>query len=103
MRWAGKVGFSKLTEISPGVWDDVITERDYMGTVVQESERLVQGDTVLPTYRVSTSISILLDGPLRENHSDIRYVTFNGYEMTVSSVTIVPPRVILYMGEKYNG
>lgn len=103
MRWAGKVGFSEPREIRPGVWDDVITERDYMGTVVQESEVLQQGSTVLPTYRVNTSISILLDGPLRENHRDIRYVTFNGYEMTVTSVTIAIPRAILYIGEKYNG
>lgn len=103
MRYSGKIGYSVPTETAPGVFEDVITEREYIGDVVQRTETLAQESSILPQYRTSTSISVLSDGIPKENYSDIRYVTYAGVYWTVSSTVVQWPRLVLYIGEEYHG
>ena len=103
MRYSGKIGIAVQTETAPGVWEDVITERDYLGNVENRTEVLELGDSVLPEYRTTTSISVLSDGVLKENYSDIRYVTNGGVKWTIASAVLQWPRLVLYIGEVYNG
>lgn len=102
MRYSGKFGYAVPTETAPGVWEDVITERDYIGDVVQRTE-VLEGDSVLPSYRTTTSISVLSDGVLKQNYADLRYVTYAGERWTVASAVLQPPRIVVYIGEVYNG
>lgn len=102
MRWAGKVGYSVLTEVKPGIWEDVITEVDAFGEMTESNEALDSGDTVLPQYRVTTSISIITDGQ-RVPLAGIRYVTKYGQRWQISTMVRQPPRIVLYPGEEYNG
>ena len=103
MRWAGKIGYSVQSEVAPGVWDDVITELDRVGDVVQTTEAFYQGESVLPQKRITTSISVVCDGVLKENYEDIRYLTYAGHRWAPSSVVLQWPRIVIYMGERYNG
>lgn len=103
MRYSGKIGFTAQVEKAPGVWDDQITEVDYVGDVQQRTETFSQGDNVLPRYSATTSVSVLSDGVPKENYSDIAYVTYAGVRWTVSSVVVQWPRLVLYIGEEYNG
>lgn len=103
MRYSGKFGLAVPTEIAPGVWDDVITERDYIGDVVQSTEAFSLEGSVLPQYRTTTSVSVLSDGVLKENYTDLRYVTHAGQRWTIASIAVQPPRLVIYIGEVYNG
>jgi hypothetical protein len=102
MRWAGRVGYSALTEVKPGIWEDVITEVDAFGELTQKNEALDSGDAVLPQYRVTTSVSIITDGK-RVPLAGIRYFTMEGKRWQLSTMVRQPPRIVLYPGEEYNG
>jgi hypothetical protein len=103
MRYSGKIGFATKAQTSPGVWEDVITERDYIGDLIQRTERLDQGDSIIPSYRTTTSVSVLSDGVLKERYSDVRYVTVRGVKWTVQSIIHKFPRIEMYLTEGYNG
>jgi hypothetical protein len=103
MRYSGKIGFATKAQTSPGVWEDVITERDYIGDLIQRTERLDQGDSIIPSYRTTTSVSVLSDGVLKERYSDVRYVTVHGVKWTVQSIIHKFPRIEMYLTEGYNG
>ncbi|RTL03877.1 hypothetical protein EKK58_11940 [Candidatus Dependentiae bacterium] len=103
MRYSGQIGYSVLTEVSPGVWDDIIEERDYIGDLVQRTERLSTDNTVNPEYQTTTSISVISDGVDKPEYFDIRYITFNGTRWAVTSVQLQPPRLVMFVGGVYNG
>lgn len=103
MRYSGKFGFAVPTETVPGVWKDVVTERDYIGDVVQRTETFSVADSVIPQYRTTTSISVLCDGVLKESYKGLRYVEYMGENWVAASVVMQWPRIIVYIGEVYNG
>lgn len=103
MRYSGTFGFSESTETAPGVMEDVITQRDYLGDVVQRTEVFSTAESVLPQYRTTTSISVLSDGVLAENYRNIRYVSYMGRNWAVSSAVMQFPRLVIYISEVYNG
>lgn len=102
MRWAGKIGFTDQTEKAPGIWEDVITEINALGELKQRTEALDSGDSVLPQYRTTTSVSVLSDGSRVPFNSEA-YLTLRGTRFAISSVVHEWPRIIYYVGEVYNG
>lgn len=103
MRYSGYLGLSQETETSPGIWEDVVTERPIRGTVEQRTEVLDSASSVLPKYRTNTSISVLSRGLLHPENSDLRYVTYLGKKWSISSVNYDFPKVTLFLGEEYRG
>ena len=103
MRYSGKIGYAESVETAPGVWEDVITERDYIGDVIQSTETLTTASSILPEYRTTTSVSVLSDGVLKQNYSDVRYLSYLGELWTVTSAINKWPRIEFYIGEVYNG
>lgn len=100
MRYSGALGVSEQAEVSPGVWEEVITEVPVLGRVEQRTEVLDGGDTILPKYRTTTSISVL---SRVMNHSEIRYVTFMGQRWVIASMVTNFPEITVYIGEEYHG
>lgn len=103
MRFAGKIGFGTSVEVSPGVWDDDIIERDYLGDVLQSTERLESGNSINPKFHTTTSVSVLSDGVLKERYSDVRYIIYLGVRWKVSSIIHKWPRIEMFIGEEYHG
>lgn len=103
MRYSGKFGYGQSEEVRPGIWEDVITERDHIGDVVQTTEAFDVSGSVLPQYRTTTSVSVLSDGVLAESYKSLRYVTHAGERWSVASAVLQPPRLVVYIGEVYNG
>lgn len=101
-KFYGIIGFGTSVEIRPGVYEDEIVERSYYGDVLQALRRHQQ-DQVLPNLKVSNQISILADAFLNHHFFDIRYIYWSGQRWTVSSVDVKRPRLILSLGEVYNG
>ena len=102
-RFAGKVGYGESIETAPGVWTEQIVERSYFGDVIRNTRRLSEGENVNPDLSVGNSISIVADAYANDHFFAIRYVEWAGSLWTVSEVTVERPRLILRLGEVYNG
>lgn len=102
-KFHGKVGYAESTETSPGVWEDVITERSYYGDVLRNSRTLVDGEKLNPDISVGNSISIVGDSYAYGYFFAIRYVEWAGVLFTVTTVEVQRPRLLLSLGEVYNG
>lgn len=102
MRWAGLIGYVRQKEISPGVWDDDITEVPSYGDLNQITETLRLADGVHATHGVTTSVSVISDGR-RVPFKGMTYITYGGVRYTIASVVVEPPRLVIYLGEEYHG
>lgn len=102
-KWYGIVGYAQTVETAPDVWEEQMTERPYFGDVIKNTRRLQSGDRLNDSVVVSNEISILSDPFANENFHSIRYVTFMGAKWKVSNVEVQYPRLILSVGEVYNG
>jgi len=102
-KFYGKVGYGISTETSKGVWEDVITDKNYSGDIVKNSQRLVSSGTLNDNVTISNDISIIADLFASENFYCIRYVEYLGVKWKVTNVEVQYPRLILSMGGVYNG
>lgn len=102
-RFYGRVGYGESVEQAPGIWADVIVEHSYFGDVVRNSRNLHEGENLNPDLSVQNSISIVADAYANEHFFQIRYVEWAGVLWTVSNVQVQSPRLILQLGEVYNG
>lgn len=102
-KFHGKVGYAILTETSPGVWEEVITEREYFGDLVKNTRGLQSANQVNDNVTISNEISIVADPFANENFHAIRYVEFMGSKWKVSNVTVSYPRLVMAVGGLYNG
>lgn len=102
-RFCDAVGFATSTESAPGVWEDVISEKVYRGNVVRNTRRLQEGVGVNDDITVSNSISIVADPYASKHIFAMRYVKWAGTLWTVTDVEVQSPRLILRLGEVYNG
>lgn len=103
MRFHGKVGYGETVETSPGVHQDVITERESFGDVVRNTRKLTEGEGVNQDLSVGNSISIVGDAYAVMHIFAMRYVEWLGERWTITDVEVERPRLILRLGEVYNG
>lgn len=102
-RFYGKVGYVTQEEISPGIWDDVTVEKNYKGDILQNTRRWDATEEKNDNLIISNQISIIADPFSYENFSTIKYVYLSGVRWKVNSIEIQRPRLILSLGEVYNG
>lgn len=103
MKFSGEIGFGGSVESAPGVWADVITEREYFGDVVRNTRKLQEGQKVNDDISVQNSISIVDDGYAGEHIFAIRYIRWMGALWKVTDVEVQRPRLLLRLGSVYNG
>lgn len=103
MRYSGKLGLVEQQEVRPGIWEEVVTEVPVLGTVRQRTEVLNGEGNVLPEYATTTSISVPARGVGPQDNSNIRYITYKGTRWQIRSIVDEPPRIVIYIGEVYNG
>lgn len=102
-KFHGEIGYGTSVETSPGVWEDVITERKYYGDVVKTSRKLLEGEKLNYDLTVGNSISIVADAYANEHFFAIRYIKWAGTFWTVSDVEVERPRLLMRLGGVYNG
>jgi len=107
MRFYGAVGYADSVQTTPGVWTDVITEIMYYGDVIRASRRLEAPSQVPPTLNANltleNSFSIMADAEAYENFMKMRYVCWQGVNWTITNVSVERPRLILTIGEQWDG
>ena len=105
MRFSGPVGYGESAETpsGSGIWVNSIAERSYRGDVVRNIMRNESAPQVNDNIQVNNSISIVADDHAYNHFMDIKYVLWQGVYWTISSVEVKRPRLILNLGEVYNG
>jgi hypothetical protein len=102
-RFFGRIGYGETLENAPGVFVDNIIEYSYYGDVIRNARNLQAGENLNPDLSVQNSISVVADAYANEHFFAIRYVEWAGVLWTVSSVEVQSPRLLLRLGEVYNG
>lgn len=104
-RFYGRVGYGESveSETGSGIFADVITERSYYGDVIRNMRNLSAGEELTPDLSVSNIISIVADAYANDHFFAIRYVEWSGVLWTVTNVEVQSPRLLLTLGEVYNG
>lgn len=105
MRFAGEVGYRHTAETAVDVHEEVIIEKRYFGDVVRATrQQRENSEKLLSDNSLSNSISIVADAFASEHFMDIIYVRWAGRRWTVSETDVsTPPRLVLRLGEVYNG
>lgn len=103
MKFSGNVGFVKTVESAPSVWTSVDTPRHYYGDVVKNRVKIESRKEIISGITLSNNISIVADKYMKENLGYIKYVELNGIKWSVSDIEMAYPRIILSIGEVYNG
>ena len=101
-KWFGKIGFAETKETKPGVWEEIITVREYYGDVTRNTRRFQSSENLNDNIAVSNDISIVADPYAIQNFHSIRYIEFMGTKWKIDNVEVSYPRLILTLGEIYN-
>jgi hypothetical protein len=104
-RYCGEIGYGQSIENPPGsgVYVDLIVEASYFGDVIRNTRNLVPGESLHPDISTGNSISIVADDYAVENFFNIRYIRWAGTLWTITNVEVKRPRLILALGQVYNG
>lgn len=101
-RFYGALGFVRSEEVTPGVWNDIVTKKYYDGTVIQDTRRWNETEGLNSDLVIDNSISVVADPYAYQNLFAIRFVEWLGTAWKVKSVEVKRPRLILYIGGVYN-
>ena len=102
-KFYGKVGFGVSEETSPGVYEDVVKARLYRGDVLKFNRRYSGDQYLHDSLTIGHQISIVADAFAYENFANLKYVEWMGVCWKVTEVEVQRPRLILTLGEVYNG
>ena len=105
MRFHGKIGYGESVE-SPegsGVFVDAIVERSYFGDVIRQIRRLEDSEYQSKNLSSGNSLSIVADDYAYGSYHKILYAWYGGTTWVVTSIEVRAPRMILSLGEVYNG
>ena len=101
-KYYGAVGYATAVN-NHGVVTQDIEERYYCGDSIRVSRRMDSGDSANGNISVGNQISIVSDPYALQNFCDIKYATFMGIKWRVTTVEVQYPRLILTLGDVYNG
>ena len=102
-KYYGSLGISTQVETSPGVWKPAIVDHPVYGDFVRDNRNNLKSEQVNDNVKINNQISIVMDPYVMENYSSIVYITYIGAKWRISTVEVKYPRLLLSMGELYNG
>ena len=101
-KFYGKIGYAETQETAPGVWQDVVTERDYYGDVLTNFRRYESGEHLNDELNINNRFSIVADAYAVNHFRFMKYIEWMGAKWKVISVEVQHPRLILTVGGVYN-
>lgn len=102
-KFFGPIGFVRTMETKPGVWENVATECNYYGDVIETTYGYQSTDQVNDNVTISNKIEIVADSFARANIGSMRYLVYLGAKWKITNVAVRYPRLILTTGGLYNG
>lgn len=101
-KWYGKIGFCVTKETEPGLWEEIITEKDYYGDLLSNYRRLQNSGNVNDDINIANKISIVSDPFAEQNFHAIKYAEFMCAKWKITDIEVQYPRLILTLGGLYN-
>lgn len=102
-KFYGKVGYVESVETSAGVWEDVATERQYVGDSLRMSKSWQSSEHLNDDLQVNTQISIVADPYAFQHFHALKYVEYMGALWKITNAELLFPRITLTVGGVYNG
>jgi hypothetical protein len=102
-KFHGKVGYVYTKETSPGVYTEVVTERDCVGDILRNNKRWEKSENLNDDITITNTFSILTDEYINQNIKNLRYIEWMGAKWKITSFEIQRPRINLTVGGVYNG
>lgn len=102
-KWFGKIGYAVTSETRPGIWEEVIVERNYYGDMTRNSRRLQAASQVNDDININNELSIISDPYAMNSFHAMRYAEFMGTKWKITNVEVQYPRLILSLGGLYYG
>lgn len=102
-RFHGVIGFAQTEETAPGVWSEVVREREYFGDILRNTFQYQQGKELNSNLTLNNMFSIVADAFAYGNFGTMRYVKWMGSLWQITNIEIQRPRLILTIGGVYNG
>jgi hypothetical protein len=101
-KFHGKVGYVRTEETAPGVFEEKITEYDYYGDIIRDTQRWDKTGNLNDDLNISNQFSLVGDWSNYENFPAMRYLTYMGAKWKITSVEVRRPRLIVNVGGVYN-
>lgn len=101
-KYYGPIGYAETAETAPGVWTEVLTERNYSGDVLKISRRWQAGESLNDDLTINNLISIVADPFAYQNFHKMRYIEWMGAFWKITNVEVQRPRLILTIGGVYD-
>lgn len=103
-KFSGLIGYvEKSVETAPGVWVEQITEKNYMGDILRQTQQWRETANLNDNLTINNRISIVADDFAFSHFSSMKYVIWGGVYWEVKDVELQRPRLILSLGGVYNG
>lgn len=102
-KFYGKIGYAQTEDDGHGVWFEDIIEKEHCGDVISDTKKYQQSDNLNDNIVIANRISIVANAFAMENSHLIRYVKFMGTKWKITSIEVKYPRLILSLGDVYNG
>ena len=102
MKCSGKIGYARAEETSPGIYQEIIVEKQYYGDIVRNSTQILDSNTINSSIKLNNSISVLCNNYISDNLGCVRYMTFKKSKWKISSIEIKDNRIIFTLGDLYN-
>lgn len=102
MKYHGNVGYIKMVETSPGVYEEQIKELSCYGDVTRNHSKWNQGIGINDDLDISNNFSLMLHPILVECFMDLKYIEWMGVRWKIQTVELSPPRLNILVGGVYN-
>lgn len=102
-KWAGKIGFAETVKGEDDISRTTIVEQSYKGDVLQNNRKWDDSERINGDFSISNRISVVAKDYMLTHLQYMRYITWQGAKWRITSVSVMYPRVILSIGDLYNG
>lgn len=103
-KFYGVIGFAVLQEIEPGIWNSEIVEKKYSGDITRNTRRYsASSSTPNDNINIENQFSIIADQFMNAEIGNMKYLIYNGVKWKIKNAEIKYPRLILSIGDVYNG
>lgn len=102
-KYSGKVGYVERQEVKPSVFKSVPYERQYYGDIMANRRSFENGEGVIEDVKLNNKISIVADPFAYDHFRFIKYIRWMNAVWNVTNVEVSYPRLILTIGDVYNG
>ena len=102
-KFYGVIGYGDTVEVEPGIWEDQIVEHEYYGDLIKNTRKLESSGGINDDINIMNNISIVADPYANKNFHNMRYVMFMGTKWKIKNIEVEYPRLILTLGDVYNG